>query len=74
MLYRMKITTILSEELVNEVKKYSKGKNITDSLKIALREWIELKHITELNENISKKPIRFTEGITAQKIREINRR
>jgi len=70
----MKVTAILPEELVSEVKKYSKGKNITDSLKIALSEWIELKHIIELNKNISKKPIEFEDDITAEKIREINRR
>ena len=73
-LYRMKVTTILPETLIKEVKKYSKGKNITDSLKIALNEWIEIKHIAHLNEIIAKKPLEFEDAISAGKIREINRK
>ena len=70
----MKVTAIIPKDLIEEVKKYSKGKNITDSLKIALREWLEIKRITELNESIAKKPLKFADGISAEKIRSINRK
>ena len=70
----MKITAIIPENLIEEVKKYSKGKNITDSLKIALSEWLEIKHITNLNEFIAKNPLEFADGISAKKIRALNRK
>ena len=70
----MKVTAIIPESLIEEVKKYSKGKNLTDSLKIALSEWLEIKHITYLNKSLAKKPLEFAEGISAKKLREINRK
>ena len=70
----MKVTAIIPEDLIAEVKKYSKGKNITDSLKIALSEWIDIKHISDLNASIAKKPLEFADGITAGKIRSMNRK
>ena len=70
----MKVTAIIPEDLIAEVKKYSKGKNITDSLKIALSEWIDIKHISDLNDSIAKKPLEFANGFSAKKIRSINRK
>ena len=70
----MKVTTILPDKLIDEVRKLSKGKNITDSLQIALKEWIELKHIALLNKRIANKPLVFSTGFSADKIRDINRR
>jgi len=70
----MKVTAILPEKLIDEVRKLSKGKNITDSLQIALNEWINQKHIVRLNKRIFSKPLQFSSGFSTSKTREINRR
>jgi hypothetical protein len=41
----MKITALISDELIHVVKKTSQGKNITHSLTIAINEWVETKKI-----------------------------
>jgi hypothetical protein len=73
-IYRMKVTALIPDELVNEVKHYSSGKNITDSLIIALQEWISLKKIIELNQKISNNPLEFRKNFSAEEVRELNRR
>ncbi|MCB1604557.1 MAG: type II toxin-antitoxin system VapB family antitoxin [Gammaproteobacteria bacterium] len=37
----MKVTALISDELIEEVKRLTEGKNITESITIALREWVE---------------------------------
>lgn len=69
----MKVTTILSDNLVSEVKKYARGKNLTESLTIALKEWLAIKRIKELNNLVKESPLEFKTGFAAEKIREINR-
>jgi|YNPMSStandDraft_1061717.scaffolds.fasta_scaffold18835_3 predicted DNA-binding protein (UPF0278 family) len=69
----MKVTSIIPDEIVKEVKKYAGGKNLTESLIIALDEWISLKKIQQLNKEIEMKPFEFTKGFSAKKIRKINR-
>ena len=70
----MKVTSILPDDLIHDVKRYSKGKNITDSLLIALREWLALRKVKELNKNVGAKPLEFDPLYTAKDVREINRR
>jgi len=69
----MKVTAIISDKLISEVKKYAKGKNLTESLTIALKEWLAAKRIKELNSMVRESPVEFNENFTAEKIREINR-
>jgi hypothetical protein len=70
----MKVTAILPENLITLVKKYTHGKNVTDAIKIALNEWLDLKRIGTLNRLVAEKPLDFEEGMTAGKIRETNRK
>ena len=51
----MKVTAILPDDLINKVKHYSKGKNITESLIIALMDWMALQKIKELNKKNQKR-------------------
>lgn len=69
----MKVTAIISDNLISEVKKYAKGKNLTESLTIALKEWLAMKRIKELNSMVKEYPLEFKENFSAEKIREINR-
>jgi hypothetical protein len=69
----MKVTAIISDNLISEVKKYAKGKNLTESLTIALKEWLAVKRIKELNNLVKESPLEFNESFSTEKIREINR-
>jgi len=70
----MKVTTILPDSLIKEVKEYTRGKNLTESLIIALKEWSNIRHIKELNKEIEKSPLEFSTNFNSDDIREINRR
>lgn len=58
--YRMKVTALISDNLISEVKRYAKGKNLTESLTIAIKEWTDLKRIKELNDFVKEKPLEFS--------------
>jgi len=73
-MYRMKVTAIIPDQLIEEVKKVSGGRNITDSLIVALREWLEIRQIRELNAKVTKRPLSFHKGFSAGSIRELNRK
>jgi hypothetical protein len=70
----MKVTALINDDLVNNVIKLSKGKNITDSLSIALEYYVYRKKIEQLIEDIDKDPLQFQEGFSADGIRKLNRR
>ena len=70
----MKITALISDNLITELKKYANGKNLTESLTIAIKEWTDLKRIKELNDFVKEKPLEFSGSFSAEKIREINRK
>lgn len=70
----MKVTAILPDDLILETKSITKSKSITDALKIALTEWINLNHIKNLNSIIEKSPLKFDDKFNAHKIRNINRK
>lgn len=68
----MKVTTILPDELISQIKDLSNGKNITESLKIALNEWIQIQNLKRLNKEVRKKSLDFLK--TAEEIRRENRK
>ncbi len=70
----MKVTALIPDDLIKDVKQYAGGKNITKSLITALEEWLSLKKIQFLNEGIMKKPLEFSKDFSASGNRELNRR
>ncbi len=70
----MKVTAIISDNLIEEVKKHAKGRNLTESLTIALKEWLAAKTIKDLNNMIKESPLEFNPDLSANKIRDINRK
>jgi len=68
----MKVTALLPDPLLKEVRHYSKGKNLTECLVIALNEWIALRRIKELNELVQKTPLQFKSS--AAQLRNFSRR
>jgi hypothetical protein len=70
----MKVTALIPDELVNDIKHFAGGKNLTESLITALEEWLSLKKIHALNDEISKKPLQFSKDFSAAKVRDVNRK
>jgi hypothetical protein len=68
----MKVTAIIPDDILDDIQKYSGGRNITDSLIIVLKDWLYVKRITSLNDEVSKNPLCFKEGFSQDKIRNIN--
>ena len=70
MFNRMKVTAIISDELINNVKEYTRSSTVTEAITIALKDWVDIYNIKELNKKIKKNPIEIKNG---QNIRDINR-
>ena len=70
----MKVTANIRDELVNTVMKLSHGSNITDSLVIALEDYVYRKKMDELIDELEEKPVEFKNGFSAEKVRELNRK
>lgn len=69
----MKVTALIPDELVEEVKKTTGGKNITESLIIALEGYLQNQKIYKALDELEKEPFSFNEDFTAYGIRKINR-
>lgn len=67
----MKLTAIIDDGLINEAIKYSNARNITEAVKIALKDYIAMKKLKELSQQIKEKPLKFK--YTAEEIRSLNR-
>jgi hypothetical protein len=68
----MKVTAIIPDDVINDVQQYTNGKNITDSIVKALKDWLYVKRMEKLNKDLSKEPVQFKEGFTAEGIRKLN--
>ncbi len=70
----MKVTALINDDLVNSVLKLSKGKNITESLVIALEDYVYRKKMEMLIEDIKNEPLQFQDGFSAESVRKLNRK
>ena len=70
----MKVTAIIPDDLIKDVKDFTGGKNITDSLIKALSDWLYQKRIERLNKQLSDSPLKFKENFDAEKVRDLNNR
>ena len=68
---RMKVTAIIADDLVNNVKAFTRSATVTEAITIVLKDWLDIYNIKELNKEIRKNPIIIENG---QKIRELNRK
>jgi Lhr-like helicase len=66
----MKVTALIADELVNDVKAYTRSSTVTEAITIALKDWLDIHNIKELNKKIAQEPISINNG---QQIRDINR-
>ena len=70
----MKVTALIPDEIVEDVKSFSGGKNITDAITIALKDWLKIQKVKTLNAKIEKNPLDFSNGYTAENVRNIGRK
>lgn len=66
----MKVTAIINENVIKDAMKYSKASTITETLKVALNEYIRLQKLKDLSKQVKNNPIHFE--YTADEIRNIN--
>lgn len=72
----MKVTAILAilpDKLIEDIVTFSKGKNITESLKIALSQWTSQQNVNKLIQEVYTKPLDLDQT-DYSKIRTLNRR
>jgi hypothetical protein len=69
----MKVTALLPDDIIQEVKKLSGGKNITESILIALQDYIARQRIRRLNQKVKDKPLQFRNNFSVKKVRAQNR-
>ncbi len=69
----MKVTALIPDELIEKVKSKSGGKNITESLIIALKEYLNEQKVDDLIKMVKDEPIVWHKNYTAEGIRKINR-
>ena len=68
---RMKVTAIIADQLIKEVKTCSQSSTITEAITIALQDWLAVYRLKQANKQLLKKPLQLK---SALKIRELNRR
>ena len=68
----MKVTAIIQDDLSEEIMAKTKAKNITESLKTALTEWLRMQKLKELNRQVAEDSLEFK--YSAEEIRETNRK
>ena len=69
----MKVTALISDELISEVQLLSGGKNITESITLALKEWVAQKKIQEVTNMVVAEPLAFYGNYSAESVRNLNR-
>ncbi|MBB6327357.1 hypothetical protein FHS59_003000 [Algoriphagus iocasae] len=68
----MKITALIEDELIQEVVSTSGAKNITEALKIALKDYLARRKLLDLAKDVATEPIEFYFG--AEQMRDLNQR
>jgi len=67
----MKVTAIIDDKIIEDALKYSNASTITDALKVALKEYINIQKLKELGLILKNNPMMFNHS--AEEIRNINR-
>ena len=67
----MKVTAIIDDAIIRDAMKYSRASTVTETLKVALNEYVRLQKLKDLSKIIKKQPVQFT--LSAEEIRNLNR-
>ena len=66
----MKVTAIIDDDLIYNVKECTQSYTVTEAITTALKDWLDIYKIKELNKKISENPVCIDDG---QQIRKTNR-
>jgi hypothetical protein len=69
----MKVTALIPDDLLEEIKTLAQGKNLTESLITALSEWAAMRKVKQLNTRVKKKPLKFSADFSPETLRDVNR-
>ena len=69
----MKVTALIPDELIEEVKKLTGGSTITESIIVALEDFAARQRLTRTIQRIKRQPLSFRENFSAAQIRKLNR-
>ncbi|MEQ8472182.1 MAG: DUF2191 domain-containing protein [Marinoscillum sp.] len=69
----MKVTAIIDDLLIDEIKTVTGGKNITESVTIALKEYLRVKKLDKVFDELDRAPLQFNEEFIAYGSRNKNR-
>ena len=69
----MKVTALIPEDIIADTRKFTGGKNITESLLIALRDFVGRQKIKRLVRKLKTNPLEFEKGFTADGISKLDR-
>lgn len=68
----MKVTALIEDELIQDVIDMSGAKNITEALRIALKDYRSRKLMRKYANSIAAEPLEFTYG--AKELRDLNQK
>jgi hypothetical protein len=69
----MKVTALIPDGLINEVKKLTGATTITESIIIALEDFASRQRLNKTIQKIKRQPLIFREYYSAAQIRKLNR-
>lgn len=69
----MKVTALIPDTLIRDVRKLAPGDTLTDSLVRVLNEWTAWQKSLRIAEKVRKAPLSFTIEARSGKLRERNR-
>ena len=70
----MKVTALLEDNLIQDLIALTGGKNITESLRIALKDWIRKEKLKNIANDIKQNPLSLAADTKASYIRDLNRK
>lgn len=68
----MKVTAIIPDDLIADAMELSKAETITETLKVALVNYIRSQKVKQIGATIVSEPLEFK--YSAQELRDLNRR
>jgi len=69
----MKVTALIPDPLIRDVRKLAPGDTLTDSLMRVLTEWTAWQKSLRVAEKVRRSPLKFKDDVTAGKLRAANR-
>jgi len=69
----MKVTALIPDHLIDEVKRLTGGANITESLIIALNDYASRQRTMKVIQKVKKQPLSFRSGFSANGVRNLTR-